>query len=203
MRSIINLLFIFILLGTITVNGFTQIPTSADSVKPMAVGSILPLINLQDINGKTVGTPEVFNQPVVMIVYRGGWCPYCNKQLAGLEPMEKDIIAMGFRIVAISPDAPEQLKTTIEKQKLSYTLLSDNKAELIMAMGLAFKAPVRYNDMLLKVSEGGNTQSILPVPAVYIFHKNRKVLYAYTDADYKVRLDEKELMEQLVSYIEN
>ncbi len=200
MRSAFNLLFNFILVGMMTVNGFTQIPSSADSVKPMAVGSVLPLINLQDIDGKMVGTPEVFNQPVVMIVYRGGWCPYCNQQLAGLQPMEKDIIAMGYKIVAISPDAPEQLKTTIEKQKLSYTLLSDNKAELIMAMGLAFKAPVKYNDMLLKASGGGNSQSVLPVPAVYIFDKNRKVLYAYTDADYKVRMDEKELMEQLKNY---
>ena len=67
-------------------------------------------------------------------------------------------------------------------------------------MGLAFRAPTRYNDMLLKASGGENTETVLPVPAVYIVDETGKVLYMFSNPDYKVRLDENELLKNLKSF---
>ena len=35
-------------------------------------------------------TNEIFGQKTVLIVYRGGWCPYCNAQLADMQEIEKE-----------------------------------------------------------------------------------------------------------------
>ena len=73
-----------------------------------------------------------------MIVYRGGWCPYCNLHLAALRKVEQPLKEMGFQIIAISPDKPEELMKTDEKHTLGYTLLSDSSATAIKALGLLF-----------------------------------------------------------------
>jgi peroxiredoxin len=177
-----------------------QVPATADLASPLPVGSIIPEVALLDLDGKSINTTQIFNKPTVMVVYRGGWCPYCNNQLAGLGLIEKDIISLGYKIIAVSPDAPEQLKSTLEKQKIGYQLFSDGKGDLIKAMGLAFAAPNMYNDMLLKASGGANTEAVLPVPAVYIVDKMGKVLYMFSNPDYKVRLDENVLMTQIKSF---
>ncbi len=176
---------------------YAQVPASAELTTPMQVGATMPDVMLQNMDEETIMTKDLVNKPTVLVVYRGGWCPYCNKQLSGLSLIEKELIDMGYQIVAISPDAPEQLKATMDKQKLSYQLFSDSKAYLIKAMGIAFAAPAQYGDMLLKASGGNNTGTVLPVPSVYILDKAGKVIYAYNNADYKVRLKEMELLEAL------
>lgn len=175
----------------------SQVAATADLASPIPVGSQLPAVNLQTMDEKTLLSTKAIDGPAVVVVYRGGWCPYCNKQLSGLATIEKDILALGYKIIAISPDAPAQLKATMDKQKLSYTLLSDSKSELIKAMGLAFAAPEKYGSMLLKASGGFNTEAVLPVPAVYVFDKNLKATYVHTDPDYTKRLDEQELLKAL------
>jgi peroxiredoxin len=176
-----------------------QVSATADLAKPIPVGATIPKVKLQNLDGEFVNTGEIINQPTVIVFYRGGWCPFCNEQLAGLVLVEKDLFEMGYTLIAISPDAPAQLKATVEKQKLSYQLYSDNKGDVIKAMGLAFQAPEKYKDMLLKSSGGGNTETILPVPAVYVVDKNGQVLYQFSNPDYKVRLDERELLNQVKS----
>lgn len=189
--------FLMVFFSLIGMAVMAQVAVTANQASPLPIGSPLPKVNLQNMEEKTVASTDAIKGPAVLVVYRGGWCPYCNKQLSGLGKIEEDILALGYKIIAISPDAPAQLKETLDKQKLSYTLLSDSKAELIKAMGLAFAAPEKYGSMLLKASGGGNTGAVLPVPAVYVLDKNQKVTYVYTDPDYSKRLDEQELLKVL------
>lgn len=178
-------------------SSFGQAAETAEMISPLGVGKIIPDVGLMNLLEEKVSTLKEITKPSVLVFYRGGWCPYCNKQLSGLAIIEKDIQAMGYTLIAVSPDAPAQLKATMDKNKLSYTLLSDRNGELIRAMGLAFKAPEKYGSMLLKASGGGNTETVLPVPAVYITDKNGKILYKYSDPDYSKRLDEQELLKVL------
>lgn len=151
-----------------------QIPDKAEDISPLLVGESLPEITLKDINGKAVGLMNVFGEkPTVLVFYRGGWCPYCNLQLAGLAQIESEIIALGYQIVAISPDKYQDLSSTEEKNNLKYSLLSDENAELLKAVGIAFKS---------------STKGILPVPTVMVVDKSGVIKFEHINPNYKERI---------------
>src|SRR5688572_14825020 len=117
-----------------------DVPTTASAVKPVVKrlkaldGTVYTQHNLP------VKLPDMYSSATtVVIFYRGGWCPYCNKHLSSLVKVEKDIAAAGAQIIAISPDTPEYLSQTAAKAGAHYQLLSDSAADAIKAYGLAFK----------------------------------------------------------------
>jgi peroxiredoxin len=57
--------------------------------------------------------------------YRGGWCPYCNLELRAYQPALPQIEAAGARLVAISPESPDDALTTLEKNSLRFEVLPD------------------------------------------------------------------------------
>jgi peroxiredoxin len=57
---------------------------------------------------------------------------------------------LGYQIIAISSDSPEDLRVTGEKQNLNYRLFSVGEGNLIKKIGIAFKSPERYSAMLFE-----------------------------------------------------
>ncbi|MGO2293483.1 MAG: redoxin domain-containing protein [Pseudoalteromonas sp.] len=73
-------------------------------------GLTVPAITLKDTGSKNVALAKRFaEKTTVLIIYRGGWCPYCSKQLANVQKIEDEIVKLGVQIIAVSPDSPEKL----------------------------------------------------------------------------------------------
>ncbi len=112
-------------------------------------------------------------------------------QLQGIAPQ---LVELGYRILAISPDRPEKLRASLEKNKLGYALLSDSKMTASRAFGIAYKV----DDATLKTLAGygidleeasGETHHLLPVPAVFLVGRSGRIEFQYANPDYRVRLD--------------
>jgi peroxiredoxin len=169
-------------------------PRSADLTRPKAVGDRAPDATLTTPDGATKSAAAIYrNHPTVLIFYRGGWCPYCNKHLAEVGSVESNLRELGYQIVAVSPDKPQELQTTLEKEDLGYQLFSDSDMTLARRFGLAFvvdDATIEkyrgYNIDLERSS--GRSHHELPVPAVYIIDQTGTIRFAHTDTDYRVRL---------------
>lgn len=184
MRKIYTLIITLLLSISVT----AQQAPSAQKICPILISSPIPSITLSSIDGKSIDISDLIEEkPSVIIFYRGGWCPYCNAHLSELGKIEADIIKLGYQIIAISPDAADELYKTQDKNELKYALLSDNGGVLAKAMGIAFEAPKRYNKMLDKYSKGANT-GYLPVPSVFITNKEGNIVFEYVNPDYKTRL---------------
>jgi peroxiredoxin len=97
------------------------------------------------------------------------------------------LIGLGYQIVAVSPDSPENLKRSFDKSSLSYTLLSYQNGDLIKAAGLAFKAPERYEKQLTE-NQGKGSELILPVPSLFILDENGEILFEHINPNYKTRI---------------
>lgn len=165
-----------------------QIPERAEDISPLLIGEIIPDVILKATDESDHSILNILSKkPAVLLFYRGGWCPYCNAHLAEIQGAESEIIKLGFQIVAISPDSPENLQLTDEKHKLNYSLYSDGDGALIKSLGIAFKAPERYADRLIKTS-GGLNKGFLPVPAVFVVDTLGKIQFEYINPDYKTRL---------------
>jgi peroxiredoxin len=167
-----------------SVVSFAQIADKAENVSPLLIGEKIPNVVLHDANGKEVKTKDIFDKKTVVVVYRGGWCPYCNSQLADMQEIEKDIIALGYQVVAISPDAPSFLKQTLDKKELQYQLYSDSEGVFSQAVGIAF---AREKPKLDKYSEGKNP-GFLPVPTVYVLNDKQEIEFMYINPNYGTRL---------------
>ncbi|OJJ17700.1 antioxidant AhpC [marine bacterium AO1-C] len=171
------------------------VPQKAEDVSPLLIGESIPEASLMGMNGQEVNLKKfVESKPTVVIFYRGGWCPFCNRQLAGLQKIEKDILKMGYQILAVSPDSPENLKKTMDKNTLSYTLVSDASMTVAKKFGIAFQAPERYRKFLTKSSGGKNTENLLPVPAVFLLDTAGKIKFEYINPNYRERLSPELLM---------
>ncbi len=139
---------------------------------------------------------------VILIFYRGEWCPFCNKELKALEDSIALITAKGAQVVAISPEKVENISKTIEKTKASYSILHDEGLKIMKAYDVAFaldaqtiKAYEGYGLDFTKMN--GSNGANLPVPAVYIIDRSGKISYRYFDTDYKKRPSVKDLLTNL------
>ena len=178
----------------------TNIETTAEQVRPLLPGMDAPKLNLLDSSGKTVNLGEHYkNNTTVLVVYRGGWCPYCSRQLAGIQKIELKIAQFGAKILAISPDSPAALaKTKIDSPH--YQLLSDDQLNLSQAFGLAYflddKTAKAYRDRMGVnfVDLDGQSKVALPVPAVYVIDKKGLIQFQYVNSNFRVRLHESVLL---------
>jgi peroxiredoxin len=186
--------FLFILLA-ISGFSFAQIAEKAEDISPLLIGEKIPKQDLISVDNKAVSTNDIFNKKTVLIIYRGGWCPYCNSQLMEMQEIENQIIELGYQIVAVSPDSPKFLKETTKEDKLNYQLFSDGDGKFSEALGIAFK---REKPKLDKYSEGKNP-GFLPVPTVYILDENREIEFLYINPNYAKRLKGEMLLAVLKS----
>jgi peroxiredoxin len=128
--------------------------------------------------------------PLVVTFYRGGWCPYCMKQLKQLSMQLPQF--KGARIVALSPESEKQVAISKRKNDLKIPLISDKNNETARLLGIAFKVEDAMVEMYkgygidLKASQG-NADNILPVPATFVIGKDRKVAYSFVEVDYTQR----------------
>ncbi len=165
-----------------------QLPATANEVCPLLIGNTLPDVAVKNIKSEEVNITSITKgKPAVIIFYRGGWCPYCNIHLSELAKIEKDIIELGYQIIAISPDIETELVKTLNKNELKYQLFTDSGGSLAKAMGIAFKAPEKYKERLHHYSGGANG-GYLPVPSVFVIDANNTIQFEYVNPNYKARL---------------
>ena len=194
-----KLLFIFLATLTWAANAQNMIAKSATDITPLLIGEKIPNLTLKSSDNTDVQISDLLKKKkTVLVFYRGGWCPYCNMHLQALAEAEKQVLDLGYQIIAVSPDSAENLKMTAEKDKVKYTLLSDSKGELIKAMGIAFEAPENYKSVINVNSKGMNT-SFLPVPSVFVVNPQSDILFEYVSPDFKHRIT----TELLVSVLKN
>jgi len=183
------------LLLSIFLLGAALAPTQTNATA-LKVGDAIPNVNLRTEENKEVNLHTLVSEkPTVLIFYRGGWCPFCNRHLQSLVGIEDDLNKAGVQLLAISMDTPEKLKATPDRDKLGYRLFSDSNATAATAFGIAFKVDdalvKKYKDSYKIDLEAasGNDHHILPHPAVFVVGTNGMINFSHVNPDYKVRLD--------------
>lgn len=183
-----KLIFLFVMAAFFNFSGYAQVAEKAEDISPLLNGETFPDAVLKAPDGSEHDLSEILKQkPSVVLFYRGGWCPFCNAHLAEIQEVQNDVVNLGYQIIAISPDSPENLQVTDEKQELAYSLYSDADGKLTKSIGIAFKAPENSTKRLFDYSVGQN-EGFLPVPSVFIVNTTGKIVFEYINPDYRTRL---------------
>jgi peroxiredoxin len=160
------------------------------------VGDVLGRFTLDDATGNPVSLDRlVENGPAVIVFYRGGWCPYCN---LALRTYQQELLhrleAFGARLVAISPQSPDESLSKAEKAALEFTVLSDPGGRTADRIGIAFEqadevlaAQRKLGLDLAKVNAEGAVR--LPRPTVLIVDHDRTVRFVDVQPDYTARTE--------------
>ena len=165
------------------------------NICPIKNSQEIPSVNLMNNEGKEVNLKELIGtDPVIIVFYRGAWCPYCTRHLSALQDVKSQIDSLGFQLIAITPDHFTKLdSTTTRTNGLGYQLLSDKNLEAITAFGVGWKVDdelyQKYKDSYGMDTEwwSGSKHHTLPVPAVFIV-KNGKIQYQHVNPNYAKRL---------------
>ena len=181
-----------------------QTEKSVKDVHGLSVGENAPMFKAIDADSVEFSLKEAIKKgPVVIIFYRGFWCPVCNKHLGSLQDSLKLIEEKGVQVIAISPEKPEYLDKMAEKTAAEFTLLYDEDYKIANAYDVTFKPTssqlFTYNVVLgakLKNTHSDESQR-LPIPATYIVDQLGKIIWRQFDSDYKNRSSVKEILKAL------
>jgi len=184
----------------------SSLPASAQDTNPLRAGEQAPTFTVRTVKDTEFNfDPAALERPVVLISFRGGWCPYCNMHLSELRTVIPDIRALGYEVLFISNDPVANLHAGLADQTredidgLDYTILSDAELNAAVAFGTAFQMAPEYTAKLrekgMDIEESSITRhNALAVPSVYVVSKSGEIVYDYVNADYKVRLSADELL---------
>ena len=89
------------------------------------IGNLAPAFTLADQNGNKHSLKDYRGQTVVVYFYPKAMTPGCTVQACALRDSSKVLEKKGIRVFGISNDPVGRLKKFEEKEKLNFTLLSD------------------------------------------------------------------------------
>ncbi|MFF4404373.1 peroxiredoxin-like family protein [Streptomyces sp. NPDC001404] len=185
--------------------GARELAATGMAGRAVGVGARAPRFTLPSATGRDVALDSLLaDGPVVLTFYRGAWCPYCNLALRALQQHQDAITACGARLVAVSPQIPDESLSLIEKEQLAFEVLSDGGSEVAKRFGIAFDLSDELGDVYdgfgfdLHRVNGGHART-LPLPATYVIDQTGVIRWAFVATDYTVRAEPSEIVAALHS----
>lgn len=180
------------------------IDSDAGVPEGLSEGALAPNFLGKDQSGKSIQLSEQLKKgPVVLIFYRGYWCPVCNKYLDQFQTDIDQILQKGASVIAVSPEANDGMEKTIAKNNVTFSILSDKGYTIMDAYGVKFLVTDGYagkvNTFLGKsIAETNNDDKpYLPIPATYIIGQDGKIKKVFFDQNYRNRPSVQEIVKYL------
>jgi len=168
--------------------------------KALRAGDRIPDFSLPNQYGEIRRLADYLAEsPVVLNIYRGGWCPYCNFEMKALADALPEIKATGARLIGMSPESPEHAQDTAAQNNIGIEILSDAGNVVSENMGLVFSLaeelrPIYHGAGLDIPAHNGDDTFLLPVPATYIIGMDGIIKFDFINADYTHRLEPQDIV---------
>lgn len=170
----------------------------------LKVGDRAPDFTLPNAFGDSVSLYDQLKKgPVVLVFYRGAWCPYCNLQLRTLRQALPAIEREGAQLITVTPQQPDKSLEQVKKDDYPFEILSDLDSSVMKAYNLYFEVPAELADVYRRnfgldlADYNGDGRYVLPVPATYIIDRDGVIRAGAVDVDYKERMEPAAIVEAL------
>ena len=167
------------------------------------VGEKAPTFTLKNAIGKNISLNEELKKgPVVLVFYRGAWCPFCNMHLHALQKSLPLFKQYGAQLITITPQSPDKSAEQIKKDGYPFEVLSDLDSKVMKNYNLFFELPddlvAVYKNHGLDIEEfNGKGRNVLPVPGSFVIDKKGIVRAMQAETDYKQRMEPAAIIEIL------
>ena len=160
----------------------------------LPVGARAPLFKAKNTQGEIVNLRKLMkNNPVVLIFYRGHWCPVCDKHLAHLTDSLAQIKAAGADVVFVTPNTADNATKTNTKFNNLMQTIPDSDGSIMRAYAVDFVVTEQYQKKIKRflkadIAAANNQENaVLPVPATYIIGEQGLILWRHFNLNYKNR----------------
>ena len=167
-------------------------------------GDAAPDFTTRDTEGKIIALAEELKAgPVVIIFYRGEWCPVCNRYLSNFQDSLSFVQSAGAKVLAVTPEKPGSALKMIEKTGATFTVIPDPTEQIMMSYDVAFNVTEAYQKKIRNAleadiaSNNGKTDAKLPVPATFIINQEGIIVYRQFNLDYHIRATVKDILDNL------
>ena len=173
---------------------FTQVAVSQINNEHLNIGDDAPLITGVDQFNNEINSNEILkNDKILLLFYRGNWCPYCKKHLGELEKNLENLSKKGVYVIVVTPEKPEKIKETSKKINANFSIVFDKDNSIMNTYKVAFEVnetnvPNYFSATMKRISDYNvENNNVLPVPATYIINKNKKIDFVHYDPKYSNR----------------
>ena len=101
----------------------------------LETGQPAPAFTLDDQSGKAVSLSDFLGRNLIIFFYPAAMTPGCTKEACDFRDSLARLQQAGYDVIGISPDKPEKLARFVEKESLTYPLLSDTDRAVLEAYG--------------------------------------------------------------------
>lgn len=158
-------------------------------------GDAMPDFVLPTAAGDLVLSDELLARgPLVLIFFRGGWCPFCQETLRTMDGALAEIAAAGASVVALTPDGGGYALEAQRALGLHFPVLCDIDHAIGLRFGTTYRVPDAIFDALhgwgVDLSERhGDDLRFLPMPATYVVDRDGIIRFAHVSGDIADRAD--------------
>ncbi|NAW80386.1 thioredoxin-dependent thiol peroxidase [Vibrio sp. V33_P6A3T137] len=103
---------------------------------PLHVGSTAPTLTRLDQHGNPISLADFAGKKVLLYFYPKAMTPGCTVQAQGLRDIQAELAAHNVVVLGVSVDPVARLGKFIERDKLNFTLLSDEDHQLADQFGV-------------------------------------------------------------------
>ncbi len=101
----------------------------------LETGQTAPAFTLSDHTGRTVSLSDFAGRKLIIFFYPAAMTPGCTKEACDFRDSLIRLQQAGYDVVGISPDKPDKLAKFVDKESLTYPLLSDPDRSVMDAYG--------------------------------------------------------------------
>lgn len=184
----LRLLVVLVMVGLLTSCGLFKITPADDKALlassysdveslQLAVGDAAPDFSLIDADGQSHTLNQYAQkQTVLLLFYRGDWCPFCINQLDSINSVLGELARKGVQVIAVSPDKTASVNNTRRRFGQNYLFLSDSQLAATKLYG------IQRNEKL-------------PHPAVFVIKQGGQIAWLYASENYKQRPTGEQLLD--------
>jgi peroxiredoxin len=147
------------------------------------------------------------NGPVVLVFYRGYWCPHCTRYLSRYADSLAYLEQLGAQIIAVTPEEYRNVDRTVDATAAEFTVLSDPTEKIMGLYKVMFDVTDAYAARIAR-GKGSTLQEMhgtdkarLPVPATYIIRRDdqgvARIIWRHFDYDYRTRASVADMIEAI------
>lgn len=171
---------------------------------PLELGTKAPSFEAKDQSGTLVKSADLLKEGnLVLVFYRGTWCPYCQKHVDVLQKGLEQLKDKGAKVVVITPEKPEYVDKMIAKTKAAFPILHDENYAIMEAYHTKYTIKdsdkMAFKNYVVSHTKKHNQaeEAVLPVPATYIISSDGTVKFVHFETDYKQRSTLEMILENL------
>lgn len=145
------------------------------------VGEPLPPVSFTDLDGRQV-TPKAFaGNPVILMFYRGNWCPLCMAQIREIAEQYQALQKAGVRVALVSPQSHDQSAALARQFSVEFDFLRDDNNQAATQLGIIDSGGTPAGLEVL----GYDSDTVMPT--VLILDGEGRLSYQHLTDNYRLR----------------